>query len=687
MFRKILIANRGEIACRIARTCERMGIAIATVHSDADRDAMHVGRIGESVAIGPAPARQSYLDVDRVVLAAERVGADAVHPGYGFLSENAEFAEALHARGIAFIGPSPDVLRGFGDKAQAKCLALAAGVPVIPGPAQASRDPARIAALAGEIGYPVMLKAAAGGGGKGIRVVRAHQTLADDIGAAMREGLNAFGDDAVLVEKHLADGRHVEVQILGDGAGKVIHLWDRECSLQRRHQKVVEEAPALPLPDSMRSRMLEAAVALGRHVRYRALGTVEFLVTGDVFHFLEVNPRLQVEHPVTEAVTGLDLVELQIRAAAGAGIALSQAEVRCEGHAIEARLYAEDPDAGFMPSTGRLHRLHLPGAPARVETGVRAGDAITPHYDPMIAKLITAARSRAEAIASMRTALAATRLAGPANNLAFLDALFRSPAVVDATPDTTTIDALLPELTPGPPAWRRHVAAVAAALAFGIDRRAGADAPASAWPAFTHWRLGENTGHLPSRPHFSIRVDIGPTTGMDPAASEVLATVGTAPAPDGAISMSYRVRIGDTVTEVGLEPASDPASPDRITIDGVGACLWHGFAGDRIWLSDGHVQAGARIRPALHSQAGGDGGKGSEVLAPLTGKVLEVRVTDGEPVNEHQVLIVIESMKMELRIAAPSEGVARGVSVAVGDMVERGAVLARVEVASEPGKQ
>ena len=343
MFKKVLIANRGEIARRIARTCRQMGIAIATVHSEADRNALHVRDIGESVPLGAAPARDSYLSIERVVAAARAVGADAVHPGYGFLAENADFADALQAAGIAFVGPTAQTLRDFGDKAAAKRLAQAAGVPTIPGSPGASADARDVAAMALEIGLPVLLKAAAGGGGKGIRIVHTPELLDEEIGAAMREARGAFGDPALLVERYLPRGRHVEVQILGDGHGGAWHLWDRECSLQRRHQKVVEEAPALPLAPGLRERLLDAAVALARHVRFRALGTVEFLVVGDSFHFLEVNPRLQVEHPVTEAVTGLDLVALQLRAAAG--------ELQRLGTRPRCAAKAMPSNCGCMPKT------------------------------------------------------------------------------------------------------------------------------------------------------------------------------------------------------------------------------------------------------------------------------------------------------------------------------------------------
>jgi biotin carboxylase len=366
-FRKVLVANRGEIACRIARTCRRLGIAVATVHSEADRSARHVREIGESVLLGGAASADSYLRIDRVVDAALRVGADAVHPGYGFLAENAAFADALAQAGIAFVGPHAQALRDFGDKAAAKRLASVAGVPVIPGSTQASADPREVAALVAATGLPAVLKAAAGGGGKGIRVLGPGAAIDEEIAGAMREGLGAFGDPALLVERHLPSGRHVEVQILGDGAGRVVHLWERECSLQRRHQKVVEEAPALPLPPGMRERLLDAAVALGRHVRYRALGTVEFLVVGDAFFFLEVNPRLQVEHPVTEMVTGLDLVELQLRAAAGQGIAGGVDAARPALHR------ARDRGSALRRRPGaRVHAVHRPDRRARAASHPRA---------------------------------------------------------------------------------------------------------------------------------------------------------------------------------------------------------------------------------------------------------------------------------------------------------------------------
>lgn len=672
MFKKILIANRSEIARRIARTCRQMGIAVATVHSEADSNALHVRDIGESVLLGPAPARDSYLNIDRVVQAALQVGADAVHPGYGFLSENADFAEALAAKGIGFIGPVPQALRQFGDKSVAKTLAVAAGLPVIPGSSCASAEPAVVAAMVKDVGLPVLLKAAAGGGGKGIRIVRDWVSLADDIAGAMREGCNAFGDASLLVEKYIPNGRHVEVQILGDGKGKVIHLWERECSLQRRYQKVVEEAPALTLPTGLRQRMLDAAVALGQHVSYRALGTVEFLVTGEDFYFLEVNPRLQVEHPVTEAVTGLDLVALQIQAARGFALALDQRDVPCTGHAIEVRVYAEDPQVNFMPSTGRLHHLALPFGQARVETGIETSSVITPHYDPMVAKLVVHAADRQLAIGQMRQALDQTRIVGVANNLDFVQALLRSPEVVAEVPTTATIDALLVTQTHQAPAWCQSVGALAAAYAFQQARSDRHESPVSAWRELTHWRLGAQRGYQPSYPQYEVQTN----------AIKMEALIAQLSCRNGL----FHVKINEKAQWIDLSSlAAGQAS--QIVLNGVAYRLWLGSdpqgCGSAIWVSDGRQTCTVQVQPLLRHDKRANALSGSAVTAPLTGKVLEVRVSNGDTVEAGQVLLVLESMKMELRIAAPQAGRVAGLTVKAGAAVERGTALAQVEATQD----
>ena len=442
MFRKILIANRGEIACRIARTCRKLGIQVATVHSVADRAALHVRDIGESVAIGAAPANESYLVIDRIVEAALRVGADAVHPGYGFLAENGNFAEALAKKGIAFIGPSPDVLRQFGNKASAKQIAKLAGVPVVPGTDRPSASIEEIERAVAGMQLPVLLKAAAGGGGKGMRVVTSATTAPADIQAAMREGKSSFGDPSLIVEQFLPDARHIEVQILGDGKGNVVHLFDRECSLQRRHQKVIEEAPVLSLDPALRESILAHAVRLGARVRYAGLGTVEFIVKDSNAFFLEVNPRIQVEHPVTESITGLDLVELQIRAVADGVLPLEQTDVAVSGVAVEARLYAEDADNGFLPSTGTIENLRLTDM-VRVDAGISAGMAITPYYDPMIAKLIATAATRTEAYARLDAALLDCTVSGVTTNLTFLRRIVSDSSVRANEVHTGTIDAMV----------------------------------------------------------------------------------------------------------------------------------------------------------------------------------------------------------------------------------------------------
>jgi 3-methylcrotonyl-CoA carboxylase alpha subunit len=668
MFEKILIANRGEVARRIARSCRQMGIAVATVHSEADRQAPHVRDIGESVPLGAAPARDSYLSIERVVAAARDVGADAVHPGYGFLAENAEFADALQTAGIAFIGPTAQTLRDFGDKAQAKRLAQAASVPTIPGSPGASADAAQVAAMARELGLPVLLKAAAGGGGKGIRVVRSPELLDEEIAAAMREGRSAFGDPALLVERYLPQGRHVEVQILGDGQGGVWHLWDRECSLQRRHQKVVEEAPALPLPAGLREGMLDAAVALGHQVRYRALGTVEFLVVGDAFYFLEVNPRLQVEHPVTEAVTGLDLVALQIRAAAGAPLGLQVSPPRCEGHAIELRLYAEDPEHGFLPATGRLQALRWPADGTRIETGVELGSEVTPHYDPMLAKLVVHGRDRAQALERARAALAATAVAGVAHNLSFLDALLSAPEVAEGTPDTGSIDRLALQVPRA--AWRDAAAAIAAGWVFMRSRVADGDVlPASSWAGLTHWRLSAPLASPPLHPQYEVSGEQGTqpawVDGRDGSCGVRLLNGACAFALGAVAADGFQLlQLGGRVLPLAIG-ADDTAD------------------GTRVWLSDGRHTEWVDVRPALRRARSGAGAAGAALVAPMTGKVLEVRVREGDAVQAGQVLVLIESMKMEMRVAVPQAGVVRAVHARVDASVERGAVLVSVEAAEE----
>ncbi|MBW4963665.1 acetyl/propionyl/methylcrotonyl-CoA carboxylase subunit alpha, partial [Sulfitobacter sp. CW3] len=407
----LLIANRGEIACRIARTARAQGITPVGVHSEADANALHVREIGRSILIGAGPASESYLRIDAVLDAARQVGADAIHPGYGFLAENPDFANAVEAAGMIFVGPTAETLDRFGDKASAKDAAIAAGVPVVSGASGAKSDPAEIAAAVREMGFPVLLKAVGGGGGRGQRLVETENTLVQDIEGALREAKSTFGSEGMLLERFLPAARHVEVQIAGDGAGHVVHLFERDCTLQRRHQKVIEEAPAWGLPRTLLDQIATDAVKLGESLNYRGLGTVEFLVAGDNYFFLEVNPRIQVEHPVTEAITGLDLVAMHLRIAQGAGLGITQGDITCTGHAVEARLYAEDPANNFAPSTGKITTLSLPKG-IRIDSGVETGDEVSPFYDPMIAKLIVHAVDRETALARLAEALDHTIVAG-----------------------------------------------------------------------------------------------------------------------------------------------------------------------------------------------------------------------------------------------------------------------------------
>src|SRR5580658_9140378 len=454
MFAKILIANRGEIACRVIRTAKRMGIATVAVYSEADAGALHVAMTDEARLIGPPPARQSYLDGAAIIAAARDSGAEAVHPGYGFLSENAEFAEACAAAGLVFIGPPPAAMRAMGSKAAAKALMQQHGVPVVPGYHGDDQDPARLLAEAEAIGFPVLIKASGGGGGRGMRIVEETGAFARALDGAKREALGAFGDERVLIEKYLANPRHIEVQVFADTHGNIVHLHERDCSIQRRYQKVVEEAPAPGLKPKMRQAMGDAAVAAAKACGYVGAGTVEFIVEKDRFYFMEMNTRLQVEHPVTEAVTNTDLVEWQLRVAAGEKFTRRQEDIALSGHAIEVRLYAENPERGFLPATGTLHRLRLPTGHARVETGVREGDPVTPFYDPMIAKIIAWGPDRAAARARLARALAETAVLGVTTNLGFLARIVGDADFAAAKLDTGFIErrraALLPPASPAP---------------------------------------------------------------------------------------------------------------------------------------------------------------------------------------------------------------------------------------------
>ncbi|MCC6591949.1 MAG: ATP-grasp domain-containing protein [Xanthomonadales bacterium] len=668
MFSKILIANRGEIACRIARTCRRLGIGTVAVYSDADARAQHVRVADEGRWIGGARPADSYLRGERIIEAALASGAQAVHPGFGFLSENADFAEAVAQAGLVFIGPSAASMRRMGSKAGAKVLMQTAGVPVVPGYTGEDQDPALLAREAERIGCPLMIKAAHGGGGKGMRVVRALDEFAAALESCQREARGAFGRDRVLLERYVERPRHIEIQIFGDHHGEVIHLNERECSAQRRYQKVIEESPSPFLTPELRTAMGTAAVQAGRAIDYANAGTVEFIVgpAGD-FYFMEINTRLQVEHPVTEMVTGMDLVELQLAIAAGGRLAdlVPQRPVPTRGHAIEVRLDAEDPARNVLPGSGRLEMLRLPDTSERVriDSGAVEGDLVTVHYDPMIAKLIVHEADRGEALALLRRALAQTVVVGPKSNVEFLERLVRHPAVVEATIDTGYLDQHLDEVLPSAPALPREVL-VAVTVRALLDEeaatraaaRTGSD-PHSPWAAADGWRHGHPGKRLKHFLHGEALVEV-----------------------------SAHGHAGDYTLDIGadhLQVRGAFASAD--TVD----CL----LGERALrmtvraLPQGYLAHDGEQRFVLgqrhpfafeaRRKSGGDA-----VRAPMPGRIVALRVDADAEVAEGQEVVVMEAMKMELTLRAPRAGKVAEIRASVGEFVEADSVLVRLAAES-----
>ena len=659
MFSSVLVANRGEIAVRVIRTLQRLGIRAVAVCSEADRDSLHVALADDVVLLGPAEARLSYLNVERVVEAALRTGAEAVHPGYGFLSENPELAEACAREGIGFIGPDAATIRLMGDKRGAKDAVAALGVPVVPGFHDPEADDTRLGEACAEIGFPVIVKPAAGGGGKGMRVVEGSDDVAAALASARREALAAFGDDALLLEKYVARARHVEVQVIGDGRGDVVHLGTRDCSLQRRHQKVVEEAPAPFLPEEVRERLHADAVAIAAAVDYRGAGTVEFVVDADdprEAFFLEMNTRLQVEHPVTEAVTGFDLVELQLRVASGEPLPLRQQDVRLEGHAVEARVYAEDGRRGFLPSSGRLLAYREPVG-VRVDSGVREGDVVGTSYDPLLLKVIASGEHRADALDALDRALTTTTVLGVAHNVPALRELLAADAVRAGTMTTSLIAEL--GLGAGPPApkgWR----AVAAALVLAVLREErGAGSP---WFARPGWRLGE-----PAAVRTTLVDDDGAetTVSVTGPASEASVVVDGAPA----VAASLALLDDDGAVRVSIAGASRRLV---VAVDDAGAepVVWLGGGGEA-WSY--RVPERHRIRrPDDDADAGG------ELRSPMPGSVVLVAKAVGEAVREGEVVAVVEAMKMEYPLVSPIDGTVAAVTAAPGTQVARDQVVAVV---------
>ena len=686
MFDKILIANRGEIACRVAATAKKMGVRTVAVYSDADADAKHVLACDEAVHIGGSSPRESYLLGDRVIAAAKATGAQAIHPGYGFLSENAAFAQACADAGLVFIGPPPSAIKAMGLKAESKQLMEKAGVPLVPGYHGAGQDAEMLKREADRIGYPVLIKASAGGGGKGMRIVLRPEEFDASLASCKREAINSFGDDAVLIERYLTRPRHIEIQVFGDSHGNCVYLFERDCSVQRRHQKVLEEAPAPGLSEALRAEMGAAAVAAAKAVGYVGAGTVEFIAEpipgtkigldgraeGDLkFFFMEMNTRLQVEHPVTEAITGLDLVEWQLRVASGEPLPLQQHELRIHGHAIEARICAENPDSNFLPATGRLEvyrtpadamsfersthsGVGAPSAPVRVDAGVREGDAVLPFYDSMIAKLIVWGADRAQALARLDAALAATHIVGLHTNVAFLRRVVASDSFAHADLDTALIERERAVLFDAPSLPIELAAAGVVAHALAAERALETTDP---WSRRDGWRL-----HGSAKRRFDIESHgtHHPFTLERRAGMQTLVS-GTQRWPLGVVPRAagvYDVTLGEQRTTLTVY-----ATGERFSV----------FAPDGSAVVD-------KFDPIAHSADGAHEAGG--LAAPMPGKVIAFLAKAGDTVMQGQPLAVMEAMKMEHTIAAPRDGRVTELLYAVGDQVDEGGELLRMAPAT-----
>jgi 3-methylcrotonyl-CoA carboxylase alpha subunit len=645
VIQSLLIANRGEIACRIIRTARRMGVRTVAVYSDADAKALHVREADEAVHIGPSPARESYLVGEKIIAAAKATGAEAIHPGYGFLSENADFAQAVTDAGLVWVGPRPDSIRAMGLKDAAKERMIAAGVPVTPGYLGEDQDPDRLQSEADAIGYPVLIKAVAGGGGKGMRRVNAAGEFAEMLLSCKREAASSFGDDRVLIEKYVERPRHIEVQVFGDTHGNVVHLFERDCSLQRRHQKVIEEAPAPGMDEATRAAVCAAAVKAAQAVDYVGAGTIEFIadasegLRADRIWFMEMNTRLQVEHPVTEEITGQDLVEWQLRVASGEELPKRQEELSINGWAMEARLYAEDPTHEFLPSTGRLERLDLPGSPTRVDTGVIQGATVSPFYDPMIAKIVAYGSERATAVSRLTSAIAAVDVWPVKTNAAFLVRALEHEAFKAGDLDTGFIarhfDALIPPSEPNPDVLRSAAVQVV-------------QSEISGWPQHLAW-VDQARSRLPA-----------------PRAGNVWRE---------AVSFRLNHDVAPTIVELGYGGRTYP-------VDLGGDFESHEYTavpeGDLICVFGAGAEKYRFARARATGAAGGSEGDGA-LISPMPGKIIAVEVRQGDVVAKGQKLVTLEAMKMEHSLVAPFDGVVAELNAATGGQVSEGALLARIE--------
>ena len=659
MFECILIANRGEIACRVIATARRLGIRTVAVYSDADADSRHVELADEAFPIGPAPARESYLVGSKILDVARRAGAQAIHPGYGFLSENADFADACAAACVVFIGPPAAAIRAMGSKSAAKALMEGSGVPLVPGYHGADQSLATLKSAADAIGYPVLIKASAGGGGKGMRIVEDSAGFETALGLAQGEARSSFGDDQVLVERYLTHPRHIEIQVFGDTQGNMVSLFERDCSIQRRHQKVLEEAPAPGLSPERRRAMGEAGCAAARAVGYFGAGTVEFIVEEDAFYFMEMNTRLQVEHPVTEMITGQDLVEWQLLVAAGETLPLRQDELSITGHAIEARLYAEDPERDFLPSIGTIRHFATPaqGPHVRIDTGVRSGDAISMHYDPMIAKLIVWDRDRTSALQRLTHALDECAIVGIRSNVGFLRAIAGHPAFAAAELETGFIAQHASSLAaPAGVVPRAVVAAAVQAVMRQVQPAAPGD-PFSPWNTATAWRLGGG-GHR--------------TVFLCDGTNEI--AVRATVLPSGAVHLD----LPDGPGQIGPRRPTDTDA--TLWLDGVKATLSTVRHGDDITVVvDGRNYVLREMDPLRTT---GDALEaGGKLTAPMPAKIISVLVQAGQAVKRGAVLVVLEAMKTQMQISCPADGVVSAVHYATGDQVEEGATLVSFESA------
>jgi 3-methylcrotonyl-CoA carboxylase alpha subunit len=659
-FRTLLIANRGEIACRVIRTAKRMGLRTVAVYSEADRGAMHVEMADEAVLLGPARARDSYLNVERLLEAARKTGAEAVHPGYGFLSENAEFAQACAAAGIVFVGPTADMMTAMGSKSGSKALMEKAGVPLVPGYHGEAQDEATLSNAAERIGFPVLVKASAGGGGRGMRIVRGASELAAAITSAKREAKAAFGDDRLLIEKYVDNPRHIEVQIIGDSHGNLLSLFERECTLQRRHQKVIEEAPSPTLNSAQRETVCAAARKAAGAVNYVGAGTIEFVSDGKDVFFIEMNTRLQVEHPVTELITGIDLVEWQLRVAFGEALPLKQDQIRLNGHAIEARVYAENPAKNFMPSVGRIRTWHVPEETngLRIDAGYRGGDAVSPYYDAMLAKMIAWAPTREAAIERLNRGLEETDVRGVVTNIPFLSALITHPSVAANAIDTGFIERELKELTKAPPPAGELELCAAVAAILGEEAIAAKAEAHSPWQTFGWMPVGRRERMFSLRQGHAAEQTVTLRYGSGPAALVI-----------GGREMTF------------VSSAPNHGSFD-LTLDGVKTPVTAIVEGHELYLRTRNGRFELHwVDPfggETEEQVGED-----KIVAPLPGTVVAVLAEEGAKLEKGAAILTLEVMKMEQTLRAPFAGVLKAIKCKVGDIVQEGVELAEVEPIGE----